>query len=132
MLFLRLSLFAILFLLILPGLTRAETSLLAIPQPSPRLVESTIIQGTGWSAPGNRNESLACELAGTRALTQLKHGITVAQDKRLVSPEEFGQADPLQISRLWNQDTGVCTIQMQLIVPVIKQRSVPILHKRQF
>lgn len=132
MLILRLSLFAILFLLMLPGITRADTSLLAIPQPSPRLSESTIIQGTGWSAPGNRNESLACELAGNRAMKQLKHGITVAHQKHLVSPDEFSQTEPVQISRRWNREAGICTVDMQLIIPVLKTRSIPILHERQY
>lgn len=126
--------FCALCLLVLPTIVLAETGdmLSAIPQPAPRLEESTIIQGTGWSAPGNRNPSLACELAENRALRQLKKGITVAQQKRLITPEEFSHALPLAIYRTWDPGRGICTIKLQLVIPVQPKDSVPIVHGRQF
>ncbi len=124
---------AILFL-VLPGFVFAGTDevLSAIPQPPPKLAESTIIQGTGWSAPGNGNQSLACEVAENRALLQLKKGITVARQKRLVTPDEFSHALPLDIYRTWDPGRGICTIKLQLVIPVQPKGSMPIVHGRQF
>ena len=101
-----------------------------LPLPEPRIAESTLIQGTGWSLGWSRNESLACEVAHNRAMTQLSKGIKVAQNKRLVNVDELAHALPMTILRSWNPETGRCTIKIRVEIPVQPKSSIPVLHER--
>jgi hypothetical protein len=123
-----------LLLLVLPRLVFAGTDdvLSAIPQPAPKLAESTIIRSTGRSAPGNTNQSLACDVAENRAFLELKHGIANAQRIHLITPDELRHALPLDISFTWNSDRGICRVTLELVIPVQPKNSIPTVHGRQF
>lgn len=78
--------FSLFILLVLPATLWADDQMTAIPVPDPRISEATVITGTGWSGRGNRNESLACDLAESRAIQQIKKGIAVARAKGCSRP----------------------------------------------
>lgn len=123
----------LLLTLFIPTLLWADDQLSSIPVPAPRITESTLIQGTGWSAGGNRNESIACDLAEHRAIQQVKKGIAVARAKRMITSEELSHARPLTRFRNWDRVEGWCTIRMELEIPSIpKSSGIPIIHERQF
>lgn len=79
--------------------------------------DSTLIQGTGWSGTGTRNESLACDLAQSRATSHLKAGLAVAEAKGLLTAVELMSA--LHMSRIqdWDQAIGRCTVRLEVRVP---------------
>lgn len=116
----------------IPTLLWADDQLSSIPVPAPHINESILIQGTGWSAGGNRNESLACDLADSRAIQQLKKGIAVARAKRMITTEELSHALPVTRYRNWDRFEGRCMIRMELEVPSIPKSGIPIIHERQF
>jgi hypothetical protein len=122
----------LLLMLLIPGLLWAEDRLSSIPVPDPHINESMLIQGTGWSAGGTRNESLACDLAENRAIRQLKKGIAVARAKGLITTQELSRALPLTRYRNWDPRAGRCTIRLELEVPVLPKTGVPIMLERQF
>jgi len=101
-----------------------------LPIPEPTITESTLIQGTGWSLGRSRNESLACEVAHTRAMAQLSKGIEVAQTKRLVTVEELAHALPMTILRSWDHKAGRCTVRMRIEIPVQSKPSLTVSHDR--
>jgi hypothetical protein len=122
----------LLLMLLIPGLLWAEDRLSSIPVPNPRISESTLIQGIGWSAGGTRNESLACDLTDNRAIHQLKNGIALARAKGLITTQELSRALPLTRYRNWDPRAGRCTIRLELEVPVLPKTGVPIMLERQF
>lgn len=122
----------LLLTLLIPTLLWADDQLTSIPLPDPRITESTLIQGTGWSAGGNRNESIACDLAESRAIQQIKRGIAVVRAKGMITTEELSRALPLTSSQHWDRVAGRCTVQMELEVPSIPKSGIPIIHGRQF
>lgn len=101
-----------------------------LPLPEPRITESTVIQGTGWSRGRSRNESLSCEIAYTRAMAQLSKGIDVARTKHLMTSDELAHALPLTMLRSWNPDMGRCTVNVRIEIPVHPRSSIPVLHDR--
>lgn len=123
---------SLLVLLIIPATLWAEDQLTAIPQPAPRISESTLIQGTGWSGNGNRNVSLACDLAEARAIQQVRRGVALAREKGLVTTDELNRALPITRSQHWDRTAGRCTVRMQLEIPSIERPGIPIIHGRQF
>lgn len=127
---------SLLVLLIIPATLWADDQLTAIPQPAPRISESTLIQGTGWSGNGNRNESLACDLAEARAIQQVRKGIALARAKRLVTTDELSHAVPVTREYYWDPAIGRCIVRMELAVPslekAVKKPGIPILEGRQF
>jgi len=122
----------LLVLLIIPATLWAEDQLTAIPQPAPRISESTLITGTGWSGRGNRNESLACDLAEARAIQQVRRGVALAREKGLITTQELSRALPLTRYRNWDPGAGRCTIRLELEVRVLPKTGVPIMLERQF
>lgn len=130
---------SLLLLLILPATLWAEDQpeqLTAIPQPEPRISEATVITGTGWSGRGNRNESLACDLAQSHAIHQIKKGITLSRSKGWITAEELRHAVPVTQKRYWDAEKGRCIVRMELAVPslekAVKKPGIPILEGRQF
>jgi hypothetical protein len=130
---------SLLLLLILPATLWAEDQpeqLTAIPQPEPRISEATVIQGTGWSGSGNRNESLACDLAQSRAIHQIKKGIALSWSKGWITAEELRHAVPIPREHHWDPDIGRCIVRMELAVPsletVVKKPGIPIVEGQQF
>ena len=125
-------------LLILPATLWAEDQteqLTAIPPPQPRISEGTVITGTGWSGRGNRNESLACDLAQARAIFQIKKGIALSRSKGSVTSEELSHAMLVTQERYWDAGIGRCTVKMELAVPslekTVKKSGIPIVEGRQ-
>jgi hypothetical protein len=127
---------SLLFLFMLPATLWAEDQLTAIPQPAPRISESTLIQGTGWSGGGNRNESLACDLAEARAIQQVRRGIALAREKGLVTADELSLAVPVTREHYWDPAIGRCIVRVELAVPslekAVKKPGIPIVEGRQF
>ena len=122
----------LLLTLLTPTRLWADDQLSSIPVPAPRITESTLIQGTGWSAGGNRNESIACDLAEHRAIQQVKKGIAVVRAKHMITIEELSHALPLRRFRNWDRGEGRCTIRMELEIPSIHTTGIPIIHERLF
>ena len=102
------------------------------PMPDPRIEETTLIQGTGWSSGSSRNESLACDVAQQRAIKHLNKGIAFARQKQMVTAEELMVAILQPAQRVWNAEAGRCVIRLELAVPVLPKRSIPIVHERQY
>ena len=123
---------ALLLVLMIVSPVLADESLSAIPLPEPRLTESTLIEGTGWSGTGNRNESLACDLAYNRAVQQLKNGVAFAKARRMISPVDLESRLPLTVERNWNATAGRCTVKLQLEIPTSPRGTLPVVHPRQF
>lgn len=123
---------SLLSLFMLSATLWADDQLTAIPQPDHRITESTLIQGTGWSGTGNRNESLACDLAQSRAIHQIKKGIALSRSKGWITAEELSPALPLTCYRHWDPRAGRCTIRLELEVPSAPKSGIPIIHGRQF
>ena len=128
-----------LLLLIVPATLWAEDQteqLSAIPQPQPRISEATVITGTGWSGRGNRNESLACDLAQARAIFQLKKGVALSRSKGWITAEELSQAVLVTREHYWDAGIGRCLVRMELAVPslekAVKKSGIPIVEGRQF
>jgi len=126
-------------LLILPATLWAEDQteqLTDIPPPQPRISEATVITGTGWSGRGNRNESLACDLAQARAIFQIKKGIALSRSKGWVTSQELSHAMLVTQERYWDAGIGRCTVKMELAVPslekTVKKSGIPIVEGRQF
>lgn len=94
-----------------------DDQMTVIPLPDPRLNESTLIYGTGWSGRGNRNESLACDLAELRAIQQVRKGIAVARSKGLITTDELSRALPVRRFQEWDRAAGRCTVRMELEIP---------------
>jgi len=109
---------------------RSESLPAGIPLPAPRINESTLIQGIGWSAGRSQNESLACDLADNRAIQQLKKGIALARAKGLITTEELSRALPLTCYRNWDRHAGRCTIRLELEVPVLSKSGLPVMLER--
>ena len=128
----------LLLLLLCPATVWAEEppeQLTAIPQPDPQISETTVITGTGWSGRGNRNESLTCELAHSRAIHQIRKGIALSRSKGWITAEELSRAVPVTQERSWDADNGRCTVKMELAVPSLQtptRRGIPIVEGRQF
>jgi hypothetical protein len=118
--------------LFVPVLAMGEPVPSVIPLPDPRINEFTLIQGTGWSAAGNWNESLACDLADNRAIQQLKKGIAVARARGMITTEELSRALPLTRCRNWDRRAGRRTIRLELEVRVLSKSGVPNMLERQF
>ncbi len=127
---------SLLSLLMLSATLWADDQVTAIPQPDHRITESTLIQGTGWSGSGNRNESLACDLAQSRAIHQIKKGIALSRSKGWITAEELSHAVPVTREHYWDPDIGRCIVRMELAVPsletVVKKPGIPIVEGRQF
>ena len=119
-------------LLVLPATLWADDQLTAIPLPDPRIREATVITGTGWSGRGNRNESLACDLAGSRAIQLIKKGIALSRSKGWITTEELSRAVPVTRQYHWDRPTGRCIVRMELEVPSTPKSGIPIIHGRQF
>lgn len=125
-------LFSLFVLLVLPTTLWADDEMTAIPMPDPRISEATVITGTGWSSRGNRNESLACELAQARAIHQIKKGIALSRSKRWITTEELSHAVPVTREHAWDAATGRCIVRMELEIPSIPISGIPIINGRQF
>ena len=127
---------SLLVLLIIPATLWAEDQLTSIPMPDPRISESTLITGTGWSGRGTRNESLACDLAQARAIQQIKKGIALSRSKGWITAEELSRAVPVTEERYWDAENGRCIVRMKLAVPslekAVKNTGIPIVEGRQF
>ena len=95
-----------------------------------------MITGTGWSGHGNRNESLACDLADSRAIQQVKKGIALARAKGLITADELSHALPITRAQQWDRAAGRCVVKMELEIPSIensvKRSGIPIVEGRQF
>jgi hypothetical protein len=128
--------FRLLLLLLLPATLWADDQLTAIPQPDPRINDSTLITGTGWSGRGNRNESLACDLARSRAIHQIKKGIALSWSKGWITTEELRHAVPVTREYYWDPAIRRCIVRMELAVPsletVVKKPGIPIVEGQQF
>lgn len=124
--------FALFSLLVLPATLWADDQVTAIPLPAPRLSESTLITGTGWSDSGNRNESLACHLAESRAIQQVKRGIALARSKGLLTTDELSRALPARRFQQWDRAAGRCIVRMELEIPSTPKSGIPIINGRQF
>ncbi len=124
--------YALFILLVLPATLWADDQVTAIPLPAPRLSESTLITGTGWSGSGNWNESLACDLAEARAIQQVKKGIALARAKGLITTDELSRALPVTRLQQWDRAAGRCTVRMVLEIPSIEKSGIPIINERQF
>lgn len=102
-----------------------------LPVPTPSIAEFTIIQGTGWSTGSSRNESLACDTAHRRAISQLNKGIAVARLRQLLNAEELSIAVMKPMQRVWDTKQGRCTVYLELVVPVIPTtRPITMVHER--
>ncbi|MDE3220612.1 MAG: hypothetical protein KGO23_14680, partial [Nitrospirota bacterium] len=112
---------SLLVLLIIPAILWAEDQLTSIPMPDPRISESTLITGTGWSDRGTRNESLACDLAQARAIQQIKKGIALSRSKGGITAEELSRAVPVTQERYWDAENGRCIVRMKLAVPSLEK-----------
>lgn len=123
---------SLLLLLVFPATLWAEDQLSAMPMLDPQVNESTLIQGIGWSANGNRNESLACDLAEARAIQQVKRGIALARAKGLIMADELSHALPITRAQQWDRVAGRCVVKMQLEIPSLPKAGIPIIHGRQF
>ena len=126
---------SLLLLLILPATLWAEDQLAAIPQPEPRISETTMITGTGWSGRGNRNESLACDLAQSRAIHQIRKGIALSRSKGWITAEELSRAVAVTQERYFDAENGRCIVRMELAVPSLekpRKPGIPIVEGRQF
>ena len=112
-------LLCLLFAFTIPTLSFADEPLTAIPQPDPKLDESTLIEGTGWSLGRTQNESLACEVAYNRARKQSEEGLRLAKQKRLVTAEELQAPLNVKVFRTWDRAKGHCTVKMLIEIPAI-------------
>jgi hypothetical protein len=122
--------------LILPATLWAEEQMTTIPMPDPRISETTLITGTGWSGNGHRNESLACDLAYARAIHQIKKGIALSRSKGWITAEELSHAVLVTREQYWDAGIGRCIVRMELAVPsrekAVKTPGIPIVEGRQF
>lgn len=130
---------SLVLLLILPATLWAEDQteqLTAIPQPQPHISEATVITGTGWSGRGNRNESLACDLAQARAIFEIKKGVALSRSKGWVTTEELSRAVLVTRGHYWDAGVGRCIVRMELAIPsfekAVKKSGIPIVEGRQF
>lgn len=126
-------LFSLLFLAsLLPVSLWAQNDMRTMRVPDSYNTDSTLIQGTGWSGTGNRNESLACDLAQSRAMSHLKAGVVVAETKGLLITAEVMSALHISRTQDWDQAIGRCTVRLEVHVPSRPTSHISPLAGRQF
>jgi hypothetical protein len=113
-----------------PGFAAPSEST-GLPVQAPALPEVTIIQGTGLSSGSSQNQSLACDVAHKRAMSELMKGLAITQARNLVTAEELTVAVMAPAERVWNASQGKCLVRLKLTVPVLpKTGTITTAHER--
>lgn len=103
--------------LFVPVRAMTETAPDAPLLPDAGISDSTLIRGTGWSAAGNWNESLACNLAQSRAIEQVKRAVALARSKGLITIDELSRTLSVTRTQQWDRAVGRCIVRMELEIP---------------
>ncbi|MDI3467596.1 MAG: hypothetical protein OJF50_006417 [Nitrospira sp.] len=126
-------LFSLLFLAsLLPVSLWAQNDMRTMRVSDSYITASTLIQGAGWSGTGNRNESLACDLVQSRAMSHLKAGLAVAEAKSLRTTAELMSALHISHAQDWDQAIGRCTVRLEVHVPSRPTSHISPLASRRF
>lgn len=108
----------VLVLAILPvSISQADVSPRTIPLPIHQLTETTLVLAS--QAAHASTESLACDLATNRALTQLATHIHRELAAHRITARELAATRPPTTARSWTRTLHHCRVTVQLDIPVL-------------
>lgn len=114
---------ALVLSLVSASITHADSLPTTIPLPIPHLTETTLVHVSRSAQGGPLSESLTCDLATTRALTQLHTRIQRERTAQRITSDELAIAAPPKTLRRWDDTQHQCRVLVLIEIPVLPRPS---------
>lgn len=115
----------LLSLLLMPIPVAAQTAVSPVrPLPDLTLSQRLLFHGSGHARLATAQESLACDLATSRAMTALTQSIQRSHATHQVTQHELLQTIPT-VARQWDAQQRTCRVTIELEVPIPADRFLP-------